>query len=118
MKLSSVFGTTSKEETEAARKGKALPFGADQCDIERDDHPTCLPKRGGKSGSRPAHRAASVIHVEAAKLLRERLTATGHNWFPEHYAQLVSRFRKAFRQKILMPSRRSWPGTSATTQHR
>ena len=39
-------------------------------------------------------RASSSVryHVEAAKLLRERLTATGHNWFPEHYAQLVSRF--------------------------
>ncbi|HEG4373997.1 MULTISPECIES: DDE-type integrase/transposase/recombinase [Klebsiella] len=91
-----VFGTASKEETEAARKGKALPFGGrfnPYLDIERDDHPTYLPKRGQESQVRgPRIEQRPLSHVEAAKLLRERLTAAGHSWFPEHYAQMVSRF--------------------------
>ncbi|HBV6484938.1 TPA: integrase, partial [Klebsiella pneumoniae] len=82
-----VFGTASKEETEAARKGKALPFGGrfnPYLDIERDDHPTYLPKRGQESQVRgPRIEQRPLSHVEAAKLLRERLTAAGHSWFPE-----------------------------------
>ncbi|EIQ4348822.1 DDE-type integrase/transposase/recombinase, partial [Escherichia coli] len=43
------YGTASREETDAAKKDKALPFGGrfnPYLDIERDDHPAYLPKRG------------------------------------------------------------------------
>ncbi|CAB1217861.1 DDE-type integrase/transposase/recombinase [Klebsiella michiganensis] len=91
-----VFGTTSKEETEAARKGKALPFGGrfnPYLDIERDDHPTYLPKRGQESQIRgPRIEERPLTHVEAAKILRERLIQGGKSWQAEHYAMLVSRY--------------------------
>ncbi|EFE8096560.1 transposase family protein, partial [Escherichia coli] len=65
------YGTASREETDAAKKDKALPFGGrfnPYLDIERDDHPAYLPKRGQASDVRgPRTEQRPMTHVEAAK---------------------------------------------------
>ncbi|ELW9028212.1 DDE-type integrase/transposase/recombinase [Yersinia enterocolitica] len=90
------YGTASKEETDVAKKDKALPFGGrfnPYLDIERDDHPAYLPKRGQASEVRsPRVEQRPLTHVEAAKVLREKFTASGHKWTPEHYRQLTARY--------------------------
>lgn len=89
-----VYGTQSKEETEAAKKAKAVPFGGrfnPYLDIERDDHPTYLPKRGQASEVRgPRIEQQPLTHVEAAKVLREKFSTTGKVWSPEYYRQLTA----------------------------
>ncbi|MGC5292012.1 integrase [Klebsiella pneumoniae] len=91
-----VTGTSSAGEASVARAAKELPFGGRFDPYRRVDEaelPAYLPRRGQESEVRgPRIEQRPLSHVEAAKLLRERLTAAGHNWFPEHYAQLVSRF--------------------------
>ncbi|EJA5010036.1 DDE-type integrase/transposase/recombinase [Salmonella enterica] len=90
------YGTASQEETEAAKKDKALPFGGrfnPYLDIERDDHPAYLPKRGQASDVRgPRIEQRPLTHVEAAKALREKFSANGHTWTPECYRQLTARY--------------------------
>lgn len=91
-----IFGTTSKEETAAAKKAGALPFGGrfnPYLDIERDDHPTYLPKRGRESQVRgPRIEERPLTLVEAAKTLRTRLMQAGKSWQAEHYTLLVKRY--------------------------
>lgn len=90
------YGTASQEETEAAKKDKALPFGGrfnPYLDIERDDHPAYMPKRGQASDVRgPRIEQRPLTHVEAAKALREKFSANGHTWMPEHYRQLAAQY--------------------------
>lgn len=90
------YGTASQEETEAAKKDKALPFGGrfnPYLDIERDDHPAYMPKRGQASDVRgPRIEQRPLTHVEAAKALREKFSANGHTWTPEHYRQLAAQY--------------------------
>ncbi|UUE71116.1 DDE-type integrase/transposase/recombinase [Pectobacterium aroidearum] len=91
-----VTGTDSAEAAAAARKAKAVPFGG-QFDPYRtiDDStlPTYLPKRGTASDVRgPRIDQRPLTHVEAAKQLRSRLTANGHNWTAQHYQQLVAQY--------------------------
>lgn len=90
------YGTASQEETEAAKKDKALPFGGrfnPYLDIERDDHPAYMPKRGQASDVRgPRIEQRPLTHVEAAKALREKFAANGHIWTPEHYRQLTAQY--------------------------
>ena len=75
IKWNSIPTAPPTEETEAAKKDKALPFGGrfnPYLDIERDDHPTYLPKRGQASDVRgPRIEQRPLTHVEAAKALRE-----------------------------------------------
>lgn len=91
-----VYGTRSQEETETARKSKALPFGGEfnpYMEIEQAKHPEYLPKRGQASQVRgPRIEERPLTHVEAAKLLRERFTAQGQEWQKHYYGQLVSQF--------------------------
>lgn len=91
-----VYGTQSKEETEAAKKAKAVPFGGrlnPYLDIERDDAPTYLPKRGAVVEVRsPRIEQRPLTHVEAAKQLRDRLTEKGHPWTAQYYQQLVAQY--------------------------
>ncbi|HDS7101872.1 TPA: DDE-type integrase/transposase/recombinase [Escherichia coli] len=90
------YGTASREETDAAKKDKALPFGGrfnPYLDIERDDHPAYLPKRGQASGvRRPRTEQRPMTHVEAAKALRGKFSANGLTWTPEHYRQLTAQY--------------------------
>ncbi|MBS8646931.1 DDE-type integrase/transposase/recombinase, partial [Escherichia coli] len=87
------YGTASREETDAAKKDKALPFGGrfnPYLDIERDDHPAYMPKRGQASDVRgPRTEQRPMTHVEAAKALRDKFSADGLTWTPEHYRQLT-----------------------------
>ena len=88
------YDTNSDTETEAARKAKALPFGGrfnPYLDIERDNAPAYLPKRGQASPVRgPRIELPPLTHIEAAKQLRARLSDAGHSWTPQHYQQLVT----------------------------
>ncbi|MEI7408752.1 integrase [Pectobacterium aroidearum] len=88
-----VYGTQSKEETEAAKKAKAVPFGGrfnPYLDIERDDHPAYLPKRGQTAEVRhPRIEQRPLTPVEAAKALRERFAARNQTWTAGHFRQLV-----------------------------
>lgn len=90
------YGTASREETDAAKKDKALPFGGrfnPYLDIERDDHPAYLPKRGQASDVHgPRIEQRPLTHVEAAKALREKFSVNGHIWTPEHYRQLTAQY--------------------------
>ncbi|HBT4576363.1 TPA: transposase family protein [Klebsiella pneumoniae] len=90
------YGTASREETDAAKKDKALPFGGrfnPYLDIERDDHPAYLPKRGQASDVRgPRTEQRPMTHVEAAKALRDKFSANGLTWTPEHYRQLTAQY--------------------------
>ncbi|HAI1026289.1 TPA: DDE-type integrase/transposase/recombinase [Escherichia coli] len=90
------YGTASREETDAAKKDKALPFGGrfnPYLDIERDDHPAYLPKRGQASDVRgPRIEQRPMTHVEAAKALRDKFSADGLTWTPEHYRQLTAQY--------------------------
>ncbi|HHU3946579.1 TPA: integrase [Escherichia coli] len=90
------YGTASREETDAAKKDKALPFGGrfnPYLDIERDDHPAYLPKRGQASDVRgPRTEQRPMTHVEAAKALRDKFSADGLTWTPEHYRQLTAQY--------------------------
>ncbi|EEZ4408268.1 TPA: DDE-type integrase/transposase/recombinase [Escherichia coli] len=91
-----IYGTASQEETEAVKKDKALPFGGrfnPYLDIERDDHPTYMPKRGQASDVRgPRIEQRPLTHVEAAKILRGKFSAAGHAWTPEHYRRLTAQY--------------------------
>ncbi|EIE3255957.1 DDE-type integrase/transposase/recombinase [Escherichia coli] len=90
------YGTASREETDAAKKDKALPFGGrfnPYLDIERDDHPAYMPKRGQASDvRRPRTEQRPMTHVEAAKALRDKFSADGLTWTPEHYRQLTAQY--------------------------
>lgn len=90
------YGTASREETDAAKKGKALPFGGrfnPYLDIERDDHPAYLPRRGQASAVRGPHTVPRPLtHVEAAKALRGKFAASGQEWTPEHYRRLTAQY--------------------------
>ncbi|HHS9146807.1 integrase [Salmonella enterica] len=90
------YGTASRADTDAAKKDKALPFGGrfnPYLDIERDDHPAYLPKRGQASDVRgPRIEQRPLTHVEAAKALRDKFSANGHTWTAEHYRQLTAQY--------------------------
>lgn len=99
------YGTASKEETDAAKKDKALPFSGrfnPYLDIERDDHPAYLPKRGQASDVRgPRIEQRPLTHVEAAKALREKFSACGQTWTPEHYRQLAAQYPDGVQEAAL-----------------
>ena len=86
-------GTTSPSDAEAARKAKALPFGGR---IDPHKHvtdtvlPAYMPRRGtALSVNAPTVELALLTHVEAAKLLRGRMTtlwsAEAFCWLQQHY---------------------------------
>ncbi|EPK4543364.1 integrase [Serratia marcescens] len=91
-----VTGTTSAADAAAMRKSKAVPFGG-QFDpyrtIDDTELPSYLPKRGQASDVRgPRIEQRPLTHVEAAKHLREHMTAAGNSWSPDYYALLVKRY--------------------------
>ncbi|MDK1978328.1 DDE-type integrase/transposase/recombinase [Klebsiella sp. K4-154] len=91
-----VTGTENATDAAAARKAKALPFGGRLDPYKHIDDttlPTYMPRRGQASEVRsPRVEQRPLTHVEAAKVLREKFTASGHKWTPEHYRQLVAQY--------------------------
>ncbi|NPE59261.1 DDE-type integrase/transposase/recombinase [Dickeya dadantii] len=91
-----VTGTDNATDAAAARKAKALPFGGKLDPYKHIDDatlPTFMPRRGQASDVRgPRIEQRPLTHVEAAKALREKFAASGHNWTPEHYRQLVAQY--------------------------
>ncbi|MCQ7061606.1 integrase, partial [Escherichia coli] len=89
-----VTGTENATDAAAARKAKALPFGGRLDPYKHIDDttlPTYMPRRGQASEVRsPRVEQRPLTHVEAAKVLREKFTASGHKWTPEHYRQLAA----------------------------
>ncbi|WP_408004008.1 integrase [Pseudomonas frederiksbergensis] len=85
-------GTTNEEDAKAARKAKTLPFGGL---IDPHKHvtdtvlPAYLPRRGTSLNvNAPTVEHALLTHVEAAKLLRPRMTdiwsAETFSWLQQH----------------------------------
>ncbi|MCT2386825.1 integrase catalytic domain-containing protein [Erwinia pyrifoliae] len=91
-----VTGTLNATDAAAARKAKALPFGGRLDPYKHIDDatlPTYMPRRGQASEVRgPRVEQHPLTHVEAAKVLREKFTASGHKWTPEHYRQLMAQY--------------------------
>lgn len=91
-----VTGTENATDAAAARKAKALPFGGRLDPYKHIDDttlPTYMPRRGQASEVRsPRIEQRPLTHVEAAKVLREKFTASGHKWTPEHYRQLAAQY--------------------------
>ncbi|MFT2791771.1 integrase [Serratia sp. T13T92] len=91
-----VTGTENATDAAAARKAKALPFGGRLDPYKHIDDttlPTYMPRRGQASEVRsPRVEQRPLTHVEAAKVLREKFTASGHKWTPEHYRQLTAKY--------------------------
>ncbi|QLO03847.1 DDE-type integrase/transposase/recombinase [Citrobacter freundii] len=91
-----VTGTENATDAAAARKAKALPFGGRLDPYKHIDDttlPTYMPRRGQASEVRsPRVEQRPLTHVEAAKVLREKFTASGHKWTPEHYRQLAAQY--------------------------
>lgn len=91
-----VTDTESATDAAAARKAKALPFGGRLDPYKHIDDttlPTYMPRRGQASEVRsPRVEQRPLTHVEAAKVLREKFTASGHKWTPEHYRQLAAQY--------------------------
>ncbi|WP_113632188.1 DDE-type integrase/transposase/recombinase [Pectobacterium peruviense] len=91
-----VTGTDSAEAAAASRKANAVPFGGrfdPYRSIDDTTLPSYLPKRGTASEVRgPRIEQRPLTHVEAAKQLRERLTANGHSWTAQHYQQLAAQY--------------------------
>jgi len=55
--------------------------------------PAYMPKRGQASDVRgPRIEQRPLTHVEAAKALREKFSASGQAWTPEHYRQLAAQY--------------------------
>lgn len=88
-----VTGTTSSTDATAVRKVKSIPFGGEfnpYKSLEDAALPSYLPKQGQESEVRsPRIEQRPLTHVEAAKLLREKLLAMNFTWTAQHYQQLT-----------------------------
>lgn len=92
-----LYDTCSEEETVAARKAGAIPFGGrfnPYKEIEDAQHnsPTHLPRKGSEVQPRVrVHQIeiAPMSHVKAAMALRTRFDALRREWNPTHYQHLV-----------------------------
>ncbi|WP_044273322.1 DDE-type integrase/transposase/recombinase [Pseudomonas fluorescens] len=95
-------GTTSEADAQAARKAKTLPFGGL---IDPHKHvtdtvlPAYLPSRGTSLNVNvPTVEHALLSHVEAAKLLRPRLT---NLWSAETFSWLQQQYPEGIAQEQL-----------------
>ncbi|MBH2976831.1 DDE-type integrase/transposase/recombinase [Serratia marcescens] len=88
--------TDTAADAAAARKAKALPFGGRLDPYKHIDEtalPTFMPRRGQASEVRgPRIEQRPLTHVEAAKALREKFSASGKTWTPEYYRQLAAMY--------------------------
>ena len=100
-----VTGTDNATDAAAARKAKALPFGGRLDPYKHIDDttlPAFMPKRGQASDVRgPRIELRPLTHVEAAKALREKFSACGQTWTPEHYRQLAAQYPEGIPEAAL-----------------
>lgn len=100
-----VTETDNATDAAAARKAKALPFGGRLDPYKHIDDatlPAYMPKRGQVSEVRgPRVEQRPLTHVEAAKALREKFSANGHTWTPEHYRQLTAQYPNGVPEVVL-----------------
>ncbi|MFD0709363.1 MULTISPECIES: DDE-type integrase/transposase/recombinase [Photorhabdus] len=90
-----IMGTNNTAETEIARKLKTLPLNGrfdPYLDIERNDAPTYMPKRGQASTVHSPRIEQLMNPVDVVKILRERFQLHGKTWRGEFYQQIVKRF--------------------------
>lgn len=100
-----ITGTDNAADAAAARKAKALPFGGRLDPYKHIDDttlPAYMPKRGQASDVRgPRIEQRPLTHVEAAKVLRDKFSANGHTWTPEHYRQLAAQYPDGVPETVL-----------------
>lgn len=100
-----VTETDSVTAAEAFRKAKKLPFGGKIDPFKHIDEatlPTFLPRRGIEHGlATPKIEFPPLSHVEAAKQLRQLLTAEGHDWTADTFAWLQQRYPESVPQEDL-----------------
>ncbi|MCS3875987.1 transposase InsO family protein [Chromobacterium alkanivorans] len=90
-----VTGTDSPAAAEAARKAKDIPFGG-RLDpykhIEEAELPAYLPRRGTEHGlAAPQVEFPPLTLIEAAKRLKQRVTAAGGEWTADRFQWLAQR---------------------------
>ncbi len=87
-----ITGTDNPTDATLSRKTKALPFGGrinPYQHIDDTELSAYLPKRGQASTVRaPRQEQRPLTHVEAARVLRNKLSAAGHDWLPSHFTVL------------------------------
>lgn len=91
------YGTTNKDETAAAKKAKALPFGGEFnpfVEIEQQSPAEYLPRQGREVqvSVRTRVEEKPLSHVQAAMALRQILTAQGQEWNTTFYHYLTRHY--------------------------
>ncbi|KVU58850.1 DDE-type integrase/transposase/recombinase [Burkholderia cepacia] len=100
-----VTGTSTPAEAEAARKGKALPFGG-RLDpykhLDEADLPTYLPRRGTEHDLvAPRVELAPLTLIEAAKQIKAAVEAAGVDWSADRFRWLQQRYPDGVPQEQL-----------------
>lgn len=91
------YGTSNKEETQAAKKAKKLPFNGEfnpWREMEREAPAAYLPRKGREVqvSVRTRVEEKPLSHVQAAMALRQILTAQGQEWNTTFYQYLTSHY--------------------------
>ncbi|WP_322080257.1 integrase [Burkholderia cenocepacia] len=100
-----VTGTSTPADAEAARKGKALPFGG-RLDpykhLDEADLPTYLPRRGTEHDLvAPRVELAPLTLIEAAKQIKAAVEAAGVDWSTDRFRWLQQRYPDGVPQEQL-----------------
>lgn len=100
-----VTGTSTPADAEAARKGKALPFGG-RLDpykhLDKADLPTYLPRRGTEHDLvAPRVELAPLSLIEAAKQIKAAVEAAGVDWSADRFRWLQQRYPDGVPQEQL-----------------
>ncbi|MBO1857940.1 DDE-type integrase/transposase/recombinase [Burkholderia cenocepacia] len=100
-----VTGTSTAADAEAARKGKALPFGG-RLDpykhLDEADLPTYLPRRGTEHDLvAPRVELAPLTLIEAAKQIKVAVEAAGVDWSADRFRWLQQRYPDGVPQEQL-----------------
>lgn len=100
-----VTGTENIADAEAARKAKALPFGGNfdpYKHIQDTTLPTYLPRRGTDHDLvAPVVELPKLTPVEAAKLIKPKVEATGGEWTMDLFRWLQQRYPEGVPQEQL-----------------
>ncbi|EIY0667485.1 DDE-type integrase/transposase/recombinase [Salmonella enterica] len=95
-----VYGTSGQEETAAARKAGAIPFGGrfnpyKEIEDAESTSPAYLPRQGSEVQPRVRVcqiEVAPLTPVQAAMALRVKFEALRREWNPTHYRYLVEHY--------------------------
>lgn len=91
------YGTSNKEETQAAKKAKKLPFNGEfnpWREMEREAPAAYLPRKGREVqlAVRTRSEEKPLTHVQAAVALRQKLAEQGLEWNTTFYQYLTSHY--------------------------